>query len=506
MEDGPDFDSQCFAHRLIDRQGGRVGCDGHSDIFELRPKFSTNPKLVVENTKKCFETLGFVIASAGKPVYLMTGGGIIDSIGGHIHIGGNFFQNISTDEIGSFFGNIMDDFVYWPIRDRMPGAMRAWGNHPTIGRRRSTPPNTCGFPDKKPVVIFDKITKAEKKRDMSFAGYEGPGAFRWTSYGFEYRSLPSFIAGPELTELILTMAQSTARKMVKSYNTGEGFVYNVPPKKSDYLGVFTEDIYHRFGRYINGDKNKIFLTNALENWGVGTTSFHPVIKVCSDVSGDSLYHGIELTKKLNKFLRKVFSENEKALKGVNVIDISMNLNEMLSSPYVCRCGTTFVLADGCHSDMTQFGGQRDPLDGVINVRVMSCPEDCPTDVYPIIDAIALALCTRIGNSEFGKLRRVMMSILKTFTDPPNAEFIIVKRGEKDEPVTGHGKLQWTDEEISEYFDCIGEEDCLCEDYRLVSGCRCMYCTAIRDFRDENCGPCGNEECLYYPREEEEEEF
>lgn len=496
-EDGPDFDLQCIAGKILKNGGGRVGCDGHSDIFELRPMHHKDPKRVVLNTQKCFDILGYTLAGLEKPVYLLTGGGIIDSIGGHIHLGGTFFTKISSDEISAFFGSIMDDFVYWPMRDKMPGALRSWGNHSDLARKAAEG-RRCGLPDKKPSVVFDKISKANVPRNMHLAGYEVPSAFRFPSYGAEYRSLPSFIANPELTGLVLTMARCAAKKMLLCYNEVSSFTYNCPPKKNDYLSLFPEGVYHAFMRYINGEKNRIFLSNALDNWGANPSSYEPVVKISGYSQYDTTSMGIHVSKAMHPYIQSI-KKRYTELDGLRCLSVLFCKSTAVGGPYGIRTGNILY---GEPEDIPALKSSlvADNSISSKNATVLFNPEDLPGPTIPMVDALSLAIAQAIGIDKLGIVKKQIKEYFPTFETVASFRPEIVVLDNKEATTVDHTKTSYTDQEWE-----IAMNNCqfVCRTYKVKSRCRCLYCQVMQEYRSDSCDNCPEESCPNYDRDNEE---
>lgn len=498
MDDsGPDFDLQCAAGSILHNGGGRVGCDGHSDIFELRPMHSRDPKIVVANTQKCFDILGYALSGLDKRVYLLTGGGILDPIGGHVHIGGKFFTRISTDEIGAFLGPILDDFIYWPIRDQMPGGMRSWGNHPRVGKR-ATFNSACGFTDKKPSVVFNKIIDADKNRHYSFATYELASSFRFPPHGIEYRSLPSFISNPELTHIVLTMSLLAARKMLYCYNNKEDFKYSSPPKKNDYLSLFPEKLYHDFMRYVNGDKNKVFLDNALTGWNANPRDYEPVIKI-TGCFNDTPSMGMAVTKKLVDVFKEI-KKKYPELESVRAINVGFGYAELLG-PHFARSGK---LAYGMREDFHGITSRERMAEkkGIISVHV-DTGEDCVGPTSPIVDSISLGICRLVGVEHFNYVRNRIRKALPTYESLGefNMEAFNTLDATRVE-VPGHSQTHWDENEYNEEYEECNE---VCFSYHLVPGCPCITCHAMAEFRQDHCGCCDDYDCEHNRNESRHDE-
>lgn len=147
FEDG----GQAKAHKYLPNStSDEIGCDGHSDIGELRPRHGETPR----------EHLGHIadlMARVDKkiPAHIkITAGSMVanDGIGGHIH-----------------FGNLGSRF---PTRK----AARALDYYLAL-----------------PVALIEVQSSAKERRTRT--GYGTLGCYRGQDWGFEYRTLPSWLMG-----------------------------------------------------------------------------------------------------------------------------------------------------------------------------------------------------------------------------------------------------------------------------------------------------------------------
>jgi len=256
---------------------GRVGTDGCDSIFEFRPQASTDISKVVDSVENCVKVLAFQLGRKGyRNAYALAGGGCNHSIGGHIHIGNDRLKRMTNSSLTQL-GQMLDDFIYHPIRDRMPGGVRQWLNMPSQSQ--------ASFGG--PIPHFNDLAEAKENmkditrfnRGTRFSGYDAPGQWRQKNYGWEYRSLPSFIANRELTNCVLSMTQKIASFFYDLSSDGGEYTYNQPPKTEDYKTLFGPELTASFMRYINGDMRSIFLDNVFDSWGIRMECYHRPITI-----------------------------------------------------------------------------------------------------------------------------------------------------------------------------------------------------------------------------------
>lgn len=265
----------------------KVGTDGCDSIFEFRPEASTDIDVVVNSVEDCIRGLAYKLGRHGlTKVFGLSGGGCGHSLGGHIHIGNERIKKLSQADLQQL-GKMLDDFLYFPIRDRMTGAIRTWVNLPNISQQSFGGP-LPRFSDieqaKESMKEITRFGRAER-----FAGYDGPSQWRQKSYGYEYRSLPSFIVNREFTYLVLEMTKRIATKFYELCTEGTTFEYQNPPKTEDYRAIFSEEIVTSFMRYVNGDKREIFMDNVFENWGIKTGVFSKPVNVQRLINGNNMW-------------------------------------------------------------------------------------------------------------------------------------------------------------------------------------------------------------------------
>ena len=262
-----------------------VGTDGCTTIFEIRPEPSADPKILTENVRLCIKLLACKIsekkhggANHDETAFLESGGGAYNSIGGHIHFGGPQFKN--TRSLGEAVGKLMDAFLYRPIRERMYGGIRCWSGGVDLPK---TLPERLNCSDETLLKYFvvNGINTAWRKTD-----YDYPTQVRSQAHGIEYRSLPSFVADPELTYLVFDISRGIATWAISAYNSATNLKFKDPPGCDDYLSVTSKENYHSFMRYINGDKRDAFLKDTFANWGIDIRSYS---KLTFDMSENTKY-------------------------------------------------------------------------------------------------------------------------------------------------------------------------------------------------------------------------
>ena len=255
----------------------KVGTDGCDSIFEFRPDAGTDVSKVVDSVESCVKGLAYKLMRAGhSKVFAIAGGGCSHSLGGHIHIGNERIKKLSQQDLKQL-GQMLDDFLYFPIRDRMTGAIRSWIHLPSVSQE------TFGGP----IPNFEHIEDAKNSlkeikrfgRSTRFAGYDHPSQWRQKAYGYEYRSLPSFIVNKEFTRCVLEITQIITKKFYDLCNEGTAFEYNSPCTMKDYLLLFPKELATTFHHYINGDKREIFMDNIFANWGIQNAVYETFVTI-----------------------------------------------------------------------------------------------------------------------------------------------------------------------------------------------------------------------------------
>lgn len=203
------MDERIYANTLFSTDPeAEIGCDGHSQTGELRPKPASCPLALTENINQLMHEIA---KDFGNDKKLQTGGGgDIDPIGHHIH----FNKMLSSDEI-----TLLDEFVGRPALG-IKGAKRMGGDYETLGA----------------------------------------GAVRRQPHGCEYRTPASSLI-PELTAGIHVTAWCCVR-MWEELPEGEEFIYDT----DDNSGIPT------LGSYLDLDtsRDKRYQPHLEEFWKWGT--------------------------------------------------------------------------------------------------------------------------------------------------------------------------------------------------------------------------------------------
>lgn len=261
--------------RDVTRGPGMVGADGCPTTFELRPDPSNSAEEMADNIELCLKVLANKTAhsmiSIGKisgRFFLESGGGAYGHVGGHVHFGGPLFQKHRA--VGEVVCRMMDNFAYHPIRDRMYGGMRLWSSGVDLPKSQNGRFNCA---DKTIENYFKDVGMDSRYRNSS---YDDQGQARSQPHGFEYRSLPSFIVDKTLTRLVFATARGIVEWVLRSIETNEDILYSAPPKKTDYLNIISEEDFHLFQRYINGDKRAVFLRDTFAQWGINIWDYAKV--------------------------------------------------------------------------------------------------------------------------------------------------------------------------------------------------------------------------------------
>ena len=178
------------AHQLMSSSRGRVGLDtSGSDTGELRPKEGT-PKEIKKNMRELYKQLNDKIKESGRDLRVFSGShlkreGDIISLGGHIHF------------------NIEEDYEFIRILQ---------------------------------AFIGDKLVRGKlNDRWKADRNYGNPHDYNDKSYGFEYRTPPSFIGKPEVFDGVVAVAYCLAKTWVKHCKTSNHvWSFNEEPTLGDY--------------------------------------------------------------------------------------------------------------------------------------------------------------------------------------------------------------------------------------------------------------------------------
>lgn len=152
---------QAMAYQyLSDGRDSEIGCDGHSDIGEIRPRHGETPREHLGNIANLMTEVGKRIPSHIK----ITAGSMVagDGIGGHIHFGG-LGHRVSFREAA----HALDYYLALPV------------------------------------ALIEVQSSAKTRRTRT--GYGALGAWREQYWGFEYRTLPSWLMGWGIALSILSI-------------------------------------------------------------------------------------------------------------------------------------------------------------------------------------------------------------------------------------------------------------------------------------------------------------
>lgn len=273
-----------------------------------------------------------MISEKEEDVFLETGGGFKHTIGGHIHFGNSWLKELSDDGRIDGLGEFLDDFLYYPIKSQMYGAIRTWSEIEGLGKEK-----VFDFDTGKSKEIFHysdiekqvKTIKADKS--ISITHYDQPSQFRTQPYGVEYRSLPSFMCDYEFTRIVFKIALGIAKKYINLAETGAKFKYNTPPSKGDYLNFITEEEYQKWQSYLNGKNRDAFLYNALDRWGLSINPIPQLLAIIGrDFKIDDEKQIKSLQRKLSKTLKELEYFSEKALKDQTCKKMVISINPSAS--------------------------------------------------------------------------------------------------------------------------------------------------------------------------------
>jgi len=159
------------AQNLINSSSGEFGLDGNPSTFELRPKPATNPLELVENIYKLFDTYKREYSSVFQMDMLATSNQL--PLGGHIHFGHPSVSNsaLRRGETVERISKNLDLLLAFPMATLEDPQDRRY----RIGR-------------------YGKLSDVRTDK----------------SYGFEYRTLPSWISSRKLAEAVCAIAYGIA--------------------------------------------------------------------------------------------------------------------------------------------------------------------------------------------------------------------------------------------------------------------------------------------------------
>jgi len=222
---------------------GGAGCDGSGDQIELRPKHHYNPIIVTSNLKKLISKLNIPISVKGDRYPL----------GAHIHLGFKESAIHTNSEQTKLLVRLLDDF---------------------IGR----------------LVIHLSGSARGSYKQLS--------AFRYKSYGIEYRTPPSAIAhNPKIFTIILKIAKHVTQHLLRN-----GYIeYNNPPIKEDYMkyAKLTEQEYNTLMHFITWYKTEYRGEPINRNWYTGK-QYYTVAVTFSDE-----WHRKEVTDMISQELGRI---------------------------------------------------------------------------------------------------------------------------------------------------------------------------------------------------------
>jgi hypothetical protein len=259
----------------------RVGTDCNSRIIEIRPEEAKDPTTVAVNCRNLMKELSARLQgnSTGELVVAVAGGGAVQSIGGHIHLGNSLLKKLSSTNLPDLLGSVLDDFLYIPIRKNMPGAIRMWGESPRIAKD-----GECGFKDDNEKVVKTAIDLIGSRH--AYSTYDIESAWRLQPHGLEYRSLPSFICDFTLTRLVLKLAKGITENFLTSMIEKRVVKYNNPPIEKDYIKYLTPKEYRVWMTYMSGFRRNRFITSAFKNWGITPTKSRCFLIGCDEMCND----------------------------------------------------------------------------------------------------------------------------------------------------------------------------------------------------------------------------
>lgn len=214
------------AQYVLPKRDGEIGCDGHADTGEFRPKPGRNPLILSRNIKRLVRKLNSMPGVRGNQVW--AGGGVKVTTGGHIHFG---MKNMSEN-----------------VKDALYDLVAA------------------------PILKYQSNFRNEHQGRTIQKG--GDDAVRQQPHGMEWRVLPSFVINEDITTAVLC----TTYAIVKSIKFHD-YKYKVPstaaPTREDFEKI---PLYHVYKEWIDRfislflergvmkDGKKFFKRNILEEW------------------------------------------------------------------------------------------------------------------------------------------------------------------------------------------------------------------------------------------------
>ena len=184
---------------------GNFGLDGHSSTGELRPNHNEDPLVVVENCRKLITKLRQHLIDGGHPTFMTAGSGRgTEPCGGHIHIGHEMFLrgiNAKVRECASRF----DKFLGLPL-----------------------------------ALISENTTFQNRVVANNYGqlGQVDDRGVRSQTWGFEYRTPPSWLHSQEMAAACLCIAKVVAEDYILAdRKLNNNLPLQIDPIVADILGV-----------------------------------------------------------------------------------------------------------------------------------------------------------------------------------------------------------------------------------------------------------------------------
>jgi len=250
---------------------GEIGTDHGGRVGELRPKHGT-PQQVTANIKKMFVW----IKTHHPDKKIVAGGGIgfNESIGGHIHIGGLEFSGYTS-------------VTRWRSRRRR-------GRYSTYGDNTDNPRSNVydlASMDSKQKLVYALDLYLGRRLKRVTGGKRGSGSYgkygdiETKSHGFEYRTPPSWLTDPILTEAVLAITMRIVELWTVKPTMFDLFIEmkKRSARKKDFnllIGTGSGSKYMQrqvanYKRIIFSKSYKLDNRNLLENWT--TVQQQPVV-------------------------------------------------------------------------------------------------------------------------------------------------------------------------------------------------------------------------------------
>jgi len=248
---------------------GTIGRDHCGRVGELRPNSGT-PQQVTTNIKKMFQWI-----KQNYPTKKVVAGGgqnYSESIGGHIHIGGLEFHGYTS-------------VTRWRSR-RRSGRYRSYGDNSEVQQNKY---NVDTMTDKQKLVYALDFFLGRRLKRVSGAQrgsktYGKYGDIETKPHGFEYRTPPSWLTDPLLTESTLAVALRVVELWKVKPTVFDIFIENRKrsARKRDFqmlIGVEANSAYMQrqiknYIRVIFSKSYKMDNKNLLDLW---TTTQKPIV-------------------------------------------------------------------------------------------------------------------------------------------------------------------------------------------------------------------------------------